>query len=213
VDRGVLHAIVASGVRHVVKLSTIGVRSGSSIGLAHQARERDLEGAAAASGLTWTFVRPGFFMTNVLQWRAQLSAGDAVAVPAADGPTAPISPRDIAEVAALALRTPAAHAGKIYEITGDQLITPREQIGVLGRVLGRPLTCDAVSPEAAAAAARASGLPAVIVDTLERLWVAQAAGNAAFRTPTFAELVGRAPETFETWAQACAPTGFAPARR
>jgi uncharacterized protein YbjT (DUF2867 family) len=134
-----------------------------------------------------------------------------VTSPAADGPFAPISPRDIAEVARLALLAPAAHAGKIYALTGAQLITSREQAAILRRILGRDLTCNALSPDAAAAAARAAGRPAAIVDALHRLWTSQAAGQAAMQTSTFTEVTGHAPETFETWAQAFAPAAFAAA--
>jgi uncharacterized protein YbjT (DUF2867 family) len=201
VDRGVLAAAAWAGVRHVVKLSSIGAGGDSelsAIGHAHRAREQDI----AASGLGWTFLRPGFFMSNALQWRDQLRAGDTIAVPAADGPIVPISPRDIAEVASLALCDPDGHAGACYELTGAEAITAREQIAVLGRILGRSLACVDLTPEAAGAAARARGVPPVIVETLQRLWTATAAGQAAMRRSTFADVTGHAPETFEAWARA-----------
>jgi len=150
-------------------------------------------------------------MSNVLQWRAALRAGNVLNAPAADGPFAPISPRDIAEVSKLALLAPAAHAGKIYALTGAEIVTLRDEIAILGRVLGRELICNAISPDAAAAAARAAGRPEAIVQALHYLWTSQAAGQAAIRTSTFAEVTGHPPETFETWAQAFAPSTFAAA--
>jgi len=196
IDRAVLAAAVTAGVRHLVKLSTIGVESDSEIGRRHRVREQAIE----HSGLAWTFVRPGFFMSNALQWREAIRTG-SVRIPAADGAIVPISPRDIAEVAKLALLDGAAHAGKVYALTGEVAITAREQLAILARVLGRELTCIPISPEAAAEAARARGLPAAVVNTLQKLWTSTEAGEAAIRTPTFRVLTGHAPESFEAWAR------------
>jgi uncharacterized protein YbjT (DUF2867 family) len=216
IDRGVVAAAVAAGVRQLVKLSTIGVESDSEIGRRHRAREQLIE----QSGLAWTFVRPGFFMSNALQWREAIRTTGEVQLPAADGPIVPISPRDIAEVAKLALldqtappfggtaargQAPvvdgAAHAGKAYALTGELAITAREQLAVLSRVLGRELVCVPVAPDVAAANARKRGLPEAVVETLRKLWVSTEAGQAATRTSTFRELTGHAPESFESWAR------------
>jgi hypothetical protein len=56
-----------------------------------------------------------------------------------------------------------------------------------------------------------AGRPGALVDALHRLWTSQAAGQAAMRTSTFAEVTGHPPESFETWAQASAPAAFASA--
>jgi uncharacterized protein YbjT (DUF2867 family) len=199
IDRSVVAAAVSAGVRHAVKLSTIGADSEMAIGRRHREREQSIE----QSGMAWTFVRPGFFMSNALQWRDGIRAG-TVMVPAADGPLAPISPRDIAEVAKVALLAPdvgAAHHGKIYTLTGEQITTPRDQIAVLARVLGRELTCVAVPPEVAVEHARKRGLPEAILETLRKLWTSAEAGQAAMRTTAFREVTGHAPESFETWAR------------
>ena len=65
IDRRVVAAAVGAGVRHVVKLSTIGADSDTAIGRRHREREQCIE----QSGMAWRFVRPGFFMSNALQWR------------------------------------------------------------------------------------------------------------------------------------------------
>src|SRR5262249_11403683 len=57
------------------------------------------------SGLEWTFLRPGMFAANALEWWGkQICAGDVVRWPYLDVPTAPIDERDIATVAVRALR-------------------------------------------------------------------------------------------------------------
>src|SRR5262245_17955596 len=56
------------------------------------------------SGLEWTFVRPGMFAANSLDfWGPQLRAGNTIRWPYLDAPTAPIDERDIAAVAVRAL--------------------------------------------------------------------------------------------------------------
>jgi hypothetical protein len=66
-------------------------------------------------------------------------------------------------------------------LTGEEIITPREQIAVLGRVLGRTLSCVAVPPEVAIEHARKRGLPEAILETLRKLWTSAEAGQAANR--------------------------------
>jgi uncharacterized protein YbjT (DUF2867 family) len=113
----------------------------------------------------------------------------------------PISPRDIALVAARAL-VESGHTGKTYELTGEHPITVREQVAILARVLGRELTCVSVSPDIAADNARKRGMPEAVVATLRTLWIATAAGQAGFRNDTFRSVTGQPAETFETWAAA-----------
>lgn len=63
-----------------------------------------IERLIEASGLQWTFLRPGMFAANALLWWApQIRVGDVVRWPYLAVPTAPIDPRDIAAVAVRAL--------------------------------------------------------------------------------------------------------------
>ncbi|MET9147192.1 hypothetical protein [Streptomyces sp. NPDC004042] len=49
-----------------------------------------------------------------------------------------IDPRDVAEVAVAAL-TATGHAGRIYTLTGPELLSTPDQVEVLRKVLGRPV--------------------------------------------------------------------------
>ena len=63
-----------------------------------------IERLIEASGLEWTFLRPGMFAANALWfWGPQIRAGDVVRWPHLAAPTAPIDERDIAAVAVRAL--------------------------------------------------------------------------------------------------------------
>ncbi|MDF3148115.1 MULTISPECIES: NAD(P)H-binding protein [unclassified Streptomyces] len=73
---GFLDAARRAGLRHVVLLSSASVLAETAgfIGEQHQR----LEKAVLDSGLPWTFVRPGAFMTNDLAWAPQISNGAVV---------------------------------------------------------------------------------------------------------------------------------------
>ena len=102
-----------------------------------------------ASGLQWTFLRPGMFAANALSWWApQIRAGDVVRWPHLGAPTAPIDERDIAAVAVRALRED-GHAGAEYVWTGPQSLSQFEQVSAIGCVMGRSLRIEEISPDEA----------------------------------------------------------------
>jgi uncharacterized protein YbjT (DUF2867 family) len=74
----------------------------------------DSERAVSGSGLDWTVVRPGAFMSNALRWLPQLRDDDNVGQPFSNAPAAVIDPADIGEVVAEIITTPGAHSGRTY---------------------------------------------------------------------------------------------------
>ena len=150
------------------------------------------------SGLHWTFLRPGMFARNALHWRApQIRSGDVVRWPYLAVPTAPIDERDIAAVAVRALCED-GHSGAEYVLTGPQSLSQAEQISTIGRVLGRSLRVEEISPEDAPSEL-ATTMPAPIVNILLNAWAA-AIGQPAFVTSTVAEITGTSARTFRNWA-------------
>jgi uncharacterized protein YbjT (DUF2867 family) len=186
-----------AGIRHVVALSSIGAATEIPIGRRHREREEAIE----RSSLPWTFLRPSYFASNALRWAPSIKAEGQVVSPVPDRKADAIAPRDIAEVAKLALVQP-GHEGKIYVLTGAELLTVREQVDILARVLGKPITCFEVSIDAAIAPLHAMGRPDWLIESLVAMWTSLRAGAADPRTDTFATLVGRPPEGFESWATA-----------
>jgi uncharacterized protein YbjT (DUF2867 family) len=149
----------------------------------------------AASGLAWTFLRPGMFAANALAWWApQIRAGDVVRWPYAAAPTAPLHERDLAAVAVRALLED-GHAGAEYVLTGPQSLEQREQVATIGDVLGRPLRYEEMSPEEAYRELRA---PAAVVTMLLNAWAA-ALGQPALVTSTVEAITGRPARTFREW--------------
>jgi uncharacterized protein YbjT (DUF2867 family) len=158
-----------------------------------------IEKLIESSGVQWTFVRPGMFAANALSWWApQIRRGDVVRWPYLSVPTAPIDERDIAAVAVRAL-CEEGHGGAEYVLTGPQSLSQREQVSAIGRVLGRSLRIEEVTPEQARRELVSSAMPLVALNMLMDAWAA-ALGQAAHVTSTVAEITGASAKTFEQWA-------------
>jgi uncharacterized protein YbjT (DUF2867 family) len=161
------------------------------IAMVHALIERLIE----ASGLQWTFLRPGMFAANALSWWApQIRAGDVVRWPYAAAPTAPIDERDIAAVAVRALLE-TGHNGREYLLTGPQSLSQLEQVVTIGEVIGRSLHFEEMSPEATRQELLA---PASVVNMLLDAWAA-AIGQPALVTSTVAEITRSQARTFRDW--------------
>ena len=112
-------------------------------------------------------------------------------------PTAPIDERDIAAVAVRAL-CEHGHAAAEYVLTGPQSLSQFEQISTIGRVIGRSLRVEEMSPDEA----RRQWLPvwpAPVVNMLLDAWAA-AVGQPAFVTSTVEQITGTPARTFFDWA-------------
>ncbi|WP_200214260.1 NAD(P)H-binding protein [Micromonospora coerulea] len=184
---GILDAARDAGVRRVVFLSSQGVATGR-----HPA---GLEQAVTASGLDWTVLRPGGFHSNTLQWAGTVRQQRLVAAPFGDVALPTVDPADIAEVAAVALRAP-GHAGRTYELTGPEPVSPRRQAAAIGQALGEPVRFV----EQTAEQALLRFMPEPVVEaTLAILGTPTAAEQRV--SPDVARVLGRPPRPFAEWAR------------
>jgi uncharacterized protein YbjT (DUF2867 family) len=163
------------------------------------ALHKEIERLIETSGRPWTFLRPGMFAGNALNWWApQIRAGcDIVRWPYGSAPTAPIDERDIAAVAVRALCED-GHAGAEYVVTGPQSLSQFEQVSTIGDVIGRPLRMEEISPDEARRELFRL-MPALAVNMLLGAWAA-AIGQPALVTSTVAEITGAPARTFRDWA-------------
>lgn len=149
------------------------------------------------SGVEWTFLRPGMLAVNSLLWWApRIRAGQTVRWPYLSVPTAPIDERDIAAVAVRALKK-TGHARAEYVLTGPQSLTQREQISIIGEVLGRRVHAEEISPDEARREL-SSIFPVFVANMLLDAWGA-AAGQPAYVTSTVEEITGSPARPFQTW--------------
>lgn len=186
-----------AGVRHVVKLSVAGADAPPILfARLHAESERRLR----ESGVPWTMLRPGNFMTNSLAWAETVRAHGAFYQPTGAGRWAAIDPADIAAVAVVALTTP-GHEGKSYVLTGPESLSGADYAARLSTVLGRPITFVDVPPAAAREALLASGIPAAYAEAILDLNAAMHDGTFDLVTDTVRQLTGRPAGTFEDWAR------------
>jgi NAD(P)H dehydrogenase (quinone) len=92
------------------------------------------------AGLPTVHVRPTVFLENFffLDWAAEsIARDDTIQLPFGAGRTSPVAAQDVAEVIAIILSNPAAHVGKVYELTGprsqDMHAVAAEYSSALGR--------------------------------------------------------------------------------
>ena len=190
-------AAQAAGVRHIALVSFFGVAIEPLPAMAHWHHER--EQILRASGIPATFLRAGGFMTNALDWRPTIRAGGYVIDPTGPGRYAPIDPADIAAVAGLVLTRP-GHEGQAYALTGNELFTVAEQVGVLAQALGRPIELRApATPEEAVRVRFPGGAPPALAQAIIEGYALMRANTIGFRTDTVERLLGRAPASFVDW--------------
>lgn len=131
------------GVRHIVKLSAgnafVGPDSRSWVGRAHT----EVEAKIVDSGLGWTFLRPRYFMQNLLGFAGPISDG-TLPVPLPDQRIAPVDTRDIAAVATAVLTSPSDHNGQMYDLSGPESLSFGDIAERFSRDLG--MTVTHVSP-------------------------------------------------------------------
>ncbi len=189
-DTNLIGAAKQAGVAHVVTLSVLGAGHGADDPITrwHLAGER----AVAASGMAWTVLRPGAFMSNALMWAPTIKTQDAIYAPFAQAKTAAIDPADIAAVAARALTEP-GHENKTYPLTGPELLCSADQVETLSAALGRPLRLVDVPPEAAQAAMVEGGMPAELADAVIASMAQAGTDHAMAVLPTVEEVTGAGP--------------------
>jgi uncharacterized protein YbjT (DUF2867 family) len=198
-DLNVIEAAQRAGVQQIVKLSTLEATEHKiKVGKWHYEREQLIR----ASGLDWTFLRPGMFMSNSIEWWADSIKGQgSVFFPGGKkGRVAPVDPRDVARVAALALTQP-GHSKQAYELTGSELFTIGEMVQIIAGVLGKPIQCVDIPPIAAKLFMLKSGMDKALVNGLMEMLASLRKNEGAIVTDTVRRLTGNAPRTFEAWAR------------
>jgi uncharacterized protein YbjT (DUF2867 family) len=186
-----------AGVERVVALS------GSSVGDDHEGSSGHeyaaVEAAVRDAGFAWTFLRPGAFMNNTLDWAPMVRAGE-VAMAYGDATQTPIDLGDIAAVAARVLTTE-GHVGRTHVLSGPEAISLREQVGTLASVLGKEIRFRDLTPAEQREQWIGFGVPETAVD-----WIlegfAETLRHPQVPTGVVEELLGRPGTTYAAWAAA-----------
>ncbi|MGW5726930.1 NAD(P)H-binding protein [Nocardia beijingensis] len=195
-DRALIATARDAGVGRIVKLSAIGTGDPGlgRVGTWHMPGEQ----AARDSGVDWTILRPSSFASNTLSWAAAIRAGQPVPNMTGDAAQGVVDPRDVAGVAVEALVS-AGHAGRIYTLTGPELLTTHDLAATLATVTGHPVDVTDIPETEAREHMLASGMSVEFADGALAGQKYVRAGHNAIVTPDVVEILGRA-RTFAEWA-------------
>jgi uncharacterized protein YbjT (DUF2867 family) len=195
-DRVALHrafvdAAAEAGVRQVVYTSFVGANdaSGFLLGRDHAATEEIIR----RSGLDATFLRDNFYAE---MFPLFADAEGAIRGPAGSGRVAPVSRRDVADVAALVLGDPRPHAGCSYDLTGPEALTLDEIAELLSQVTGRPYRFVDETMEEARASRAHYGAPDWLVEAWISTYTAIRDGELEAVSDDVPRLLGRPATSF-----------------
>ncbi|MEV7772582.1 NAD(P)H-binding protein [Kitasatospora sp. NPDC086791] len=160
------------------------------------ARLREFEAALGTSGRDVTVLRPSGFASNAFAWAGTVRGERTVFAPFGEVALPVVDPADIAAVAAAVLRED-GHAGRTYELTGPELISPRRQAAVLAEALGEAVAFVELSREQAHAHLARFMPEQVIPGTLDVLGLPLPAELTI--SPDVAAVLGRPAAPFGAW--------------
>jgi len=190
---------VQAGVKHILKISSIEAEPD-----AHAATHRthwDSEQHIRASGLTWTMVRPSFYMQNFLSNAATIKAEGKFYYPfGATGCAVLSDSSDAGAFAAHCLST-AGHENKSYNVSSADRLSFHQAAEVLSRELGRKIEYvpqDATAYKAFLGRFLTSKWH---LDAVCEIFAEIEAGYVGATTNTFREIMGREPTSLAQFIQ------------
>jgi uncharacterized protein YbjT (DUF2867 family) len=193
-----LWAAKEAGVKQVVKLSVLGSSLDSPVPFArwHAETEKQL----IATGIPWTFLRPHFFMQNLLGYAPAIRAQGSLSLPLRLAKIPLVDTRDVAAVAVTTL-TGAGHERKIYDITGPEALSGANLAAKLAKAAGKAIRFVDVSPDQARKEMLAAGWPEWLATSMTALYGVFATGHAAAISRVVEELTSYPPRSFDDWAR------------
>jgi uncharacterized protein YbjT (DUF2867 family) len=194
------------GVKHIVKLSHIRAdpidEPQINITRLHHQAERIIE----ESGITFTFLRPNFFMQNFVNFYLGKDQS-SIYLPAGDGKVSFVDVRDIAAVAVQALinNIDGRHNGKAYTITGPEAISYGDAAGILSESIGRNISYVNISEDDARKAIIGMGMSDWHTNIVLELLKLSREGYLSDISHEVEEIIGKKPKSFSQFAKDYAP--------
>lgn len=201
----VLAAAKEAGVRKVVRVSVFKAAPDGPTDVTRQHGRTDRE--IQASGLTYTILRPPFFMQNLLSIAARSVAGQGkLYFGTGGGKLGMIDARDVVDCAEQSAVSD-AYDNRVFTLTGPESISFHDVADRLSNVLRRPVRYVPVPPEAVEQAIRAMGMGDWYARVMRDLCRAYGEGWGNVTTDSVARLSGHPPRSFDAFAREV----FAPA--
>ena len=186
-----------SGVRHLVRSSGAGADPQSSHAIGKL--QGEIDALVTTSGVPFTLLRPNSFMQNWVNYYGAMVRAGTVYLANADGRSAWIDARDIADAAAQVLLHPAGHEGQAYELTGPEALNAAEILDIVRTETGVAARYQPVTFVQAGDSLRQAGMTPWSVDIMTSLARLIAAGDTAQISPDLGRLIGKAPRDFRSF--------------
>ncbi|CBG89986.1 SDR family oxidoreductase [Citrobacter rodentium] len=185
--RNVINAAKAAGVQFIAYTSLLHAdRSPLGLHVEHVATEKML----AESAIPYALLRNGWYSENYLASApAALEHGVFIGA-AGEGKIAAATRADYAAAAVHVISTE-GHAGKVYELAGDDAWTLSQLAAELSRQSGKKVVYQNLSKADFAAALKNVGLPAGLADMLADSDVGASEGGLFDDSRTLSKLTGR----------------------
>ncbi|HAT1621831.1 TPA: SDR family oxidoreductase [Raoultella planticola] len=185
--RNVIHAARAAGVKFIAYTSLLHADK-SPLGL--HVEHVETEKMLADSGIAYALLRNGWYTENYLASVPPALEHGVFIGAAGDGKIAAATRADYAEAAARVIAEE-GHAGKVYELAGDEAWTLSELAAALSKQSGKNVVYQNLSEADFAAALKSVGLPAGLADMLADSDVGAAKGGLFDDSRTLSALIGR----------------------
>ncbi|MBG0813559.1 NAD(P)H-binding protein [Planomonospora sp. ID82291] len=184
-----IDAAEKAGVGHIVYTSLSAAGDHLPYALAHRWTERRLRSGTAG----WTILRNGLY-AELLAALTPVEDG-AITAPLADGRLAAVAREDLAEAAALVAADAAAHAGRTYELVGEQAIGGADLARARAADTGAAVSYEPGTLAQAREAFTASGLAPFQIPMLVGTYSAIAGGFLSGTGGELRDLLGRTPRS------------------
>lgn len=185
--QNVINAAKAAGVKFIAYTSLLHADT-SPLGLhvEHVATEK----ALAESGIPFTLLRNGWYTENYLASAPPALEHGVFIGSAGDGKIASATRADYAAAAAKVIAEE-GHAGKVYELAGDNAWTLNELAAELSKQSGKSVKYQNLSEADFSAALKSVGLPAGLAEMLADSDTGASKGGLFDDSHTLSALIGR----------------------
>ena len=167
------YARATESIRAAVKSNGIGrVVFQSSVGAEKRRGAGEIDGLAATEvaldrlGVAVTHVRCGYFFTNLLFETKAITAGLLQTVLPVDRAMSWVAPRDIAEVATMALLDGTWSGRRVQAVHGPEDLTWSQVASILSEETGRNVRVERITDENMTQQYLAAGMPPAVVDAM-----------------------------------------------
>jgi uncharacterized protein YbjT (DUF2867 family) len=186
-----------AGVQKIVRLSAI---KASEDGPTDNTRQHALtERAIRESGMRYVFLRPNYFMQNLLGSVGSIVGQGKLYAGMADARIALIDARDVGDALAAAALTD-RFDGTSLELSGPKSITHGEVAAAIASALGREVMYVPLPPEVVGENLRALGVDDWTAQLIVDYSRAYSGGFGNFVTESVQQLTGHAPRNIATFA-------------